>query len=212
LPDLGLTDLLMQNDQIVVDALRDAIDEFRPTILVTPALSDRHPDHSAAHIFARCAAQRSHIAPRLLAFAVHGGATGNIVLPLDSAQRETKAKAILAHASQVRLSRRRFLSYAADTETFEDASSIAEVSSHPLRARLCNGMLEVQINAAHGARGLAVFIALDGGTRALRVIRSGETHVTIEAAKAQSGYVKLARPEPGWRVFDAHGWQVVIRT
>jgi len=37
LPDLGLTDLLMRNDQAVIDTLRATIDEFRPTILVAPA-------------------------------------------------------------------------------------------------------------------------------------------------------------------------------
>ena len=210
LPDLGLTDLLMRNDQTVIDALCAAIDEFRPTILVAPALSDRHPDHSAAHILARLALQRSGASPRLLTFAVHGGSTGDVVLPLTSAQREIKANAILAHASQVRLSGRRFLSYAAGDETFDHGSSIAENPEHPLRARLRHGVLEVSIDRV--PRDQVIFIALDDGTRALKACAERGSPVTIEAAGAQSGYVKLARPQPGWRVFDAHGWQAVTRT
>jgi len=211
LPDLGLTDLLMRNDQAVIDTLRATVDEFRPTILVAPALSDRHPDHSAAHILARLALRASAITPRLLTFAVHGGVAGDVVLPLNSAQRETKANAIRAHASQVRLSGRRFLRYAAGDETYHDAASIMEDPAHPLRARLCNGVLDISI-APSAARGLAVFVALDDGTRVLRASAPRGSVVTIEAGKAQSGFVKLARPQPGWRVFDTHGWQAVTRT
>lgn len=215
LPDLGLTDLLMRNDQAMIDTLRATIDEFRPTVFVVPALSDRHPDHSAAHILARLALQQSGNAPRLLAFGVHGRSAGNVVLPLNSAQRQTKANAILAHASQVRLSRRRFLGYATDRESFDDASSVAEDSGHPLHARLTNGVLTVNIDRFRlrgTLRRLAIFVALDDGTRVLKMCTDNATIMTVEGVKAHSGYVKLARPRPGWRVFDTHGWQPVSRT
>jgi len=212
LPDLGLTDLLMRNDQTVIESLRAASDDFDPTILVMPALSDRHPDHSAAYILACLALQRARTSPRLLSFAVHGGTAGGVVLPLSSAQRETKANAIRAHTTQVRLSGRRFLSYAAGDETFDDALSVAGNPAQPLRASLRDGVLEVSVEHVRGSlRGLAVFVALDDGTRMVKPCTQNAP-VTVEGTKARSGYVKLARPEAGWRVFDAYGWQAVVRS
>ena len=213
LPDLGLTDLLMRNDPTVIESLCAACEDFHPTILVMPALSDRHPDHSATHILARLALQRTGISPRLLSFAVHGGATGGVVLALSSAQRETKANAIRAHATQVRLSGRRFLSYAAGDETFDDALSAAENPAHPLRASLRDGVLEVSVGHLRSSlRGFAIFVALDDGTRIVKSCTHDAPPLKIEGTKARSGYVKLARPEAGWRVFDTYAWQAVVRT
>jgi LmbE family N-acetylglucosaminyl deacetylase len=224
LPDLGLSDLLMRNDRNVIGTLAAAIDEFRPTLLVLPALSDRHPDHSAANILSRLALQQLAFAPsRLVTFAVHGTATtGNISVTLTPAQRAVKQAAILAHETQMRLSRRRFLRYASDVEKFARASTLAEEDPHhPVRASIEQGRLRVCVDLQRWngpLRSRTLFAALDNGTRLLQRCRwdtrknPGMAETALECGAAVGGYVKVARAKPSWRVFDAHGWQVISRT
>jgi len=223
LPDLGLTDLLMRGDQAVIQLLRATLDVFKPTLLVFPALSDRHPDHSAAYILARLALDRATLPPpRLLGFAVHGERSiGDTRVVLSAAQRETKRAAILAHDSQMRLSSSRFLAYAGERENYRALPQAPAVDAeHPLRAVMDDaGRLRVQIDFKRwrgSMRDLAVFVALHDGTRLLQPLRlspNGDAYnVTIECGTAAAGYVKIALPQPGWRVFDRHGWQVIERT
>jgi LmbE family N-acetylglucosaminyl deacetylase len=214
LPDLGLTDLLMRGDQAIVQFLRAAIEEFKPTLLAFPALRDRHPDHSAAHILARLALDQAGLPyPRLLSFAVHGGSFANDTCVISSvAQRDTKRAAILAHDSQMRLSSARFLRYAGEREWYRTEPAMpSEDIDHPLRAEMdVAGRLQVRIDRQrwHATlRDHALFVALLDGTRLLHPCAA--TEVVIECGKVCAGYVKLARPQPGWRVFDRHGWQVI---
>jgi LmbE family N-acetylglucosaminyl deacetylase len=222
LPDLGLTDLLMRNDADAMGMLRAAIDEFRPSVLIMPAVSDRHPDHSAAHILARSALAQSSAMPRLLTFGVHGGSSGETVVDLTEAQRSLKANAILAHASQMRLSRRRFLRYAGNVEAFDEAGPVAkENSKHPLRAWVRgDGKVEVRVDPLRWGGtlyGHALFVVLDAGDRVRCPLgnampinqRHRELRAIVECPGNLPGYVKLARPQPGWRVFDRWGWQVI---
>jgi len=215
LPDMGLTDLLMHNDQDIVRELRAQFDEFRANLLIMPAVSDRHPDHSAAHILARAALAPLAI-PRLYTFAVHGRSAeaSAAVVALTPQQRDIKRAAILAHRTQMQLSQRRFLRYADSVELFHiDGESTA----HPLSARLGDdGRLHASVDLTHwnGAwRGQSLFVALDNGERILQPLgqneeRSGDgLHIEIQCPACAPGYVKLARAEPGWRVFDRYGWQ-----
>ena len=223
LPDLGLTDLLMRNDDAALNALRSAIADFRPTLLVIPAVADRHPDHSAAHIMARSVLTPAEL-PRVYSFAVHGaGAECAVALLLSAEQRETKQRAILAHETQMRLSRRRFVGYAQFNECFRDEAAVAgEDPAHPLRARFAGaGVLRVDLDLRrwNGSwRSRALFVALDDGSRVLRQLhqdaeRKGDMlHFEIACPHAAPGYIKLALPEPGWRVFDRCGWQRIART
>jgi hypothetical protein len=60
-------------------------------------------------------------------------------------------------------------------------------------------VLEVSVEHARSSlRGLAIFIALDDGTRMIKSCPH-DARLTIEGTKARSGYVKLARPKAGWR-------------
>ena len=216
LPDLGLTDLLMRNDQDIIRALRTQIDEFGPTMLVMPAVSDRHPDHSAAHILMRTALAQAPV-PRLYTFAVHGRGAGlpTATVALTPQQRDIKQAAILAHQTQMRLSQRRFLRYADSAELFQIGAATS--AGHPLRARFAQGGLlhvDVDLPRWNGPwRGRALFVALDNGDRILQPVgqdaerRGDALHFEIRCPRRASGYIKLALPQPGWRVFDRHGWQ-----
>ena len=224
LPDLGLTDLLMSNDREIIRALRTQIEEFRPTLVIMPAVSDRHPDHSATHILVRTALAQLPV-PRLYTFAVHGRGADlpAAIVALTPQQRDIKQAAILAHQTQMRLSQRRFLGYADSSELFEnEPAAPGENAEHPLRAHFdAGGLLHVSVDLARWNapwRGRAVFVALDDGARILQRIgrderRSGDTlHVELKCPRGAPGYVKLALPQPGWRVFDRHGWQRVQST
>jgi LmbE family N-acetylglucosaminyl deacetylase len=249
LPDLGLTDLLMRGDSQVVESLRRQIEQFAPTRLVLPALSDRHPDHSATHILSRLAlALCPRAAPQLLAFAVHGEkpTQSGVAVCLSQAQRDIKQAAILAHASQMRLSQRRFLRYAGPRESYQDVPlAQADDPQHPLHARIGqDGNLQVRIDLRRwnaGLRSQVLFFAIEcdlaGRLRwQIRLdSRSGGVEVRagagMEPAQAtlqrtpedlslsipltglgviRQGYAKLARSQPGWRVFDRFGWQTIV--
>jgi LmbE family N-acetylglucosaminyl deacetylase len=241
LADLGLTDILMRGDADVNRRLAGEISAFRPNLVVLPSLSDRHPDHSAAFILVTQALAAGGIPmPRLLTFAVHGVPDeGGTAVALNPAQRDLKGAAIQAHASQMRLSRTRFLRYAQLREWYRWTAPAVEDASHPLRAQLRDGKLQIRIDRHRvkaNWRGHVVLIALGQGDSAVRwqigwvgtdvevrdrlsgaVIR-GRTETTVvevvvtipvPASVSGAGYVKLARPEPGLFVLDRFGWQVV---
>jgi LmbE family N-acetylglucosaminyl deacetylase len=227
LPDLGLTDLLMRADAQVIESLHTQFGEFAPTVLVLPALGDRHPDHSATSILARLALARyPSRTPRVFEFAVHGNAlTGTtVVAAATAAQRTVKQAAILAHASQMRLSRRRFLRYATLPETYRPATPLPDLQ-HPLRASIgSDGSLWVYLDQARwkaNLRGHILFVVLESGAGVILRYRlalenlgdSADGPIAAMALPAASdlcsGYVKLVRLQPGWRVFDRYGWQQI---
>jgi LmbE family N-acetylglucosaminyl deacetylase len=227
LPDLGLTDLLMANDAQTQTLLASTLDRFDPTHIALPALSDRHPDHSALHVMLQLALAECSTKPRLLAFGVHGvgAATSPIELRLDDSFRETKARAIFAHTTQMRLSGRRFLAYARPIETFQNASIPARADdAHPLRARIEQGQLEIRIDQKiwGGVAKGSLRVILDAEANSfftqfelprrdemsqpdLRIVR-----LPLPPLGAiRQGFVKLGRREPGLRIFDRFGWQAL---
>jgi LmbE family N-acetylglucosaminyl deacetylase len=231
LPDLGLTDLLMRGDLQVLESLRAQIEQFAPTLLVLPALSDRHPDHSATYILSRLAlALCSGPPPRLLTFAVHGAkpTEDGLAICLSQAQRDIKQAAILAHASQMRLSQRRFLRYAGLRESYRAvAQSLGEDAQHPLHASIDREMvLRVRVDLRRwnaGLRGYRLFVVIEcdpgASLRWLIPIQAGVQRAAAELSVCvplgglgalRQGYVKLARSQPGWRVFDHFGWQTIV--
>lgn len=168
MPDLGLTDLLMHERKRPIALLRDELEKFAPTLLVMPALSDRHPDHSAAHILVRMAFAQIGHTPNLFGFAVHGGGSGEpeAVAVLSDVQRDTKRAAILAHASQMRLSQRRFVRYARNEETFWTiATQPVPDPHHPIQTTRQADALQVKIIGRRWRRSLHghdLFIVLEG--------------------------------------------------
>ena len=150
-PDLGVTALLMHEPARTTQALVAQIEAFRPTHVAMPALTDEHPDHSAAHIAARFAIARANApTPECLLYAIHGVKSDEQaqVVELDASQRELKQRAILQHETQMRLSRKRFVEFATRDEIYRaGAQSQSARSDHPLAVRIDDqGMLALHLD------------------------------------------------------------------
>lgn len=108
LPDMGVTRALQVDLPGALRYWTAQLDVFRPNLIVFPALADRHPDHSAAHVLTRLAVaswQGGH--PRLLSYLVHGHAEdqGSLVQLTASADiHRNKLAALSQHHSQMALS------------------------------------------------------------------------------------------------------------
>ncbi len=219
LPDLGLTDLLMRNDADTVDRLRRTIGEFAPSQVVLPSLADRHPDHSAAYVLVRVALRKQDSPlPRLWSFAVHGGMPegATAVCALTTQQRERKRSAILAHATQMRLGRQRFLRHAEADEAFHRcAPQTAGFALHPVRALADpDGRLRVEIDLRRWKsrlRGQDLFIAMDSAAQVrLRIpVGAGEpmVHDTVTGIAADRVRVEPVRDRVAFELDTrCHGW------
>jgi LmbE family N-acetylglucosaminyl deacetylase len=123
LPDQGLTDLLLRDCNSALTRLIQVIDDWSPTDILAPSLSDIHPDHNAVAVMMRL------IFPDSLAVGVsqwnylvhgHSPAFFDRAAELSASEAETAAKrdAIRCHQTQIKLSRRRFLRYATRPERF----------------------------------------------------------------------------------------------
>ncbi len=157
LADGALTAHLMRDTSILLDPIREHIAQFRPNIIALPALDDRHPDHSAAHLAARRAVPNAATeSPRWLSYSVHGDSRGaaRIGVELNAAQQRAKQQAIACHETQMRLSGARFLAFAAALESYRVSDPATMVRSElPLRARAnANGTLDLELAPRRGLR------------------------------------------------------------
>jgi LmbE family N-acetylglucosaminyl deacetylase len=134
LPDQGITNLLMRAEEGVLFTLWAELTEWEPTLFVMPSATDAHPDHSALFVLVHLAMMRLDRPPRMLRFIIHSprrqSERGKVTLRLTQPEIERKRAAILAHQSQMALSRKRFAGYATDQEVFYNAPLQAEVDSH----------------------------------------------------------------------------------
>lgn len=124
--DLGLADEVLRADRTAVSALRVAISQFRPDLVVAPALSDRHPDHGSAHVLVRLALAGQVDPPRLLTYLVHGDACRDSAVEIHGTptQVENKRMALEAHRSQMALSGKRMHRLAARPECHVDVVAL----------------------------------------------------------------------------------------
>ncbi|MGH8123979.1 MAG: PIG-L deacetylase family protein [Rudaea sp.] len=197
LPDTGLTDLLMHDAEGLPARLREQIEEFQPTLIALPALEDRHPDHSAVHIVLRVALLRAGATPRCLTYSVHGKAaqTSAAAFALDATWREQKRTAIAQHATQMRLSGKRFLAYADALERYHPMPAPPMVrADHPLRAHFRSlSELELCLGAEY----------LRGRVRRLQLlVESEEQHLRWCLPFAPAGTGVTVTDESGRRVQD----------
>jgi len=106
-PDMGLTALVRQDAPAARTRLAAELVDFRPNVVVLPALSDRHPDHGSAHVMMRLALADADVEPPLLlGYLVHGrgDAAADVTLPATAERHAAKLAALTAHASQMALS------------------------------------------------------------------------------------------------------------
>jgi len=126
-PDQGLTAALIADDRAVA-VLAEEIAGFAPTQVALPMLADRHPDHSALRVMVDLALLRAGVACTRLGYIVHGAETSPTGTLRGPAERQLrKQQAMLAHTSQIALSRRRLLALAARTEHFDVVEAAAVV-------------------------------------------------------------------------------------
>ena len=193
----------MRDDRDVMTVIRDEAASFAPTILVAPSLSDRHPDHSAAFILAtRACADAGRAFSRILTFAVHGAAPqeGGVTVELDDAQRTVKYEAIRAHASQMRLSEKRFLKFAQKQECYRWSPLPAAADSQiPLRATRRGGALVVSIDVHEWPGSLSLyslFVVAGQGDTSLRrrvPLQVGQATLMDTVLNKQIGFAEVRR-------------------
>ncbi len=122
LPDQGLTDLLLRDCDRALARITRVIDDWSPTDILAPSPFDIHPDHNAVAVMMRLIF--ADLAPRISQwnYLVHGRSPAFFerAAELSPSESETakKREAIRCHQTQIKLSRRRFLGYAARLERF----------------------------------------------------------------------------------------------
>ena len=178
-PDCGTTLLLMRNSQAFRAAVDSSIVAWRPTILVLPSPDDLHPDHSTSWVITQLEYRRLNVPPPLeLDYLVH--TNGNpyeperVELALTPREKQIQLEAILCHATQMALGRKRWIAYARDVETFYPAEPPQEFAPrHPIcEAKLEAGVLHLTVfpQNADGLRGATIDAAMQSaGGDALRL-------------------------------------------
>jgi LmbE family N-acetylglucosaminyl deacetylase len=147
-PDQRVTEALVGGTHAAVQQLAEEIEGWRPTVLFMPSLEDRHPDHSGTAIMARLAMARGrwNERPYVFAYVVHtsgaarAGGRGGVCV-LSEPERAAKRRAILRHASQLRLRRRFLLHFADEPEGFVcgPLAPAPDHAGHPLRLLRATG-------------------------------------------------------------------------
>jgi LmbE family N-acetylglucosaminyl deacetylase len=118
-PDDGLAAV---EPRSLIESIGNVLLHFHPTLLVVPSVDDYHPDHRAA-----CRATlralgtiKANDLPMTLSYVVHGRlrAGDRQRIPISAEERARKRDAIGNHATQLLLSRNRFLRYGARDEQY----------------------------------------------------------------------------------------------
>lgn len=227
-PDMGLTARLMSGACASTRELADLFTRMLPTtsarsLLVIPALADRHPDHSAAHVLVEMALARAELVPHTLVYTVHGPARSSATeLPMEERWRRRKLMAVDEHYTQLVLSRRRMRNYAERSEcfTWEQRASTEVLGSHhvlpwnagammPRVARLLltsnAGAWRLPLQATE--QSVSATFAVSGEPRVIQ--RGGELTLELPAPLRTAGpvYVKLAATIDSPWIYDRWGWQ-----
>jgi LmbE family N-acetylglucosaminyl deacetylase len=212
-PDQGLTDLLLKADDEIPQHLIREFRDWQPSVLITPSPLDLHPDHSAAAVFARLALARSgNNSPLHFEYRVHkrwpNPAIPCLTLDLSMEQKELKRRAIMCHASQLRL-RPSLLKFALPTEEFISPEEIRYLSYHPLQqVSITSGNIELclELSRCIGAFGRATLYLAShrsghlGARLSLILPLRGSAVIDVRDA-AQGSVVAQARFRGGRRRF-----------
>jgi LmbE family N-acetylglucosaminyl deacetylase len=234
-PDLGLTGMLV--DDQAIDVLVDEVSAFAPTHVAMPSLRDRHPDHGALRVMVDLALAKSRSQSVRLGYVVHGRTADadGWRLEDDATRHQCKRDALMAHTSQIGLSRRRLLGWADQPESFDRAESeSALAASSPSADRILRIPLlpayrfwrQHDLLVVLGARGkvecarirLPRFVRTQADGPLADGLCSGRVHVELMSGVLQitfaattdataTAYVKLERTWPRLIIFDAETWQ-----
>lgn len=119
--DMDVTRRLRDDAPDSIAAIRTLVQEFQPTLVCCPTLSDSHPDHGAAHVLCRLALTGMDTPPVLLAYPVHEAAD-EVAYPVQidasADQRQRKLQALAEHETQMMLSSRRMRRLALSPERY----------------------------------------------------------------------------------------------
>lgn len=154
-PDQGITDLLIRGDDGLAERLAAFVDSQQPTLLVTPSLSDIHPDHNAAAVYVRQAMACLKSRPELLwlEYLIHTRnaptfARECVYLSMSPEQRIRKRSAIACHKTQTLFRSRELYAFAEGDEGFISVSGFPESlhPNHPVRESYCmDGALRLKL-------------------------------------------------------------------
>lgn len=198
LPDQGITQLLVADGENIVNRIAAEISEFGPTIVVSPALADSHRDHNAFAVILQFAIDRLGPGQRRFAefhYVIHTYKTRRSLdveyaVQLSPEQQIRKREAILSHASQMALSRRRFLAFAGKTENFfERQHPQIEDKANVVRRMSVDGeQFRLELASGAGADGVV------GGSVLMIVasdVRSGQVAALIVPLPSRNGGVNV---------------------
>ena len=229
LPDQGLTDLLLHGCSSTRQQLAAIINGWSPTHLLIPSAADTHPDHNALAVMLRIVLSElvpDHSRICILPYAIHGQSRAflNCAEQDRSARRPdssrgeqthaetaTKIRAILCHATQLRLSRRRFLRYASRPER------LVPLTSHPDSATLDRAVRSIS-RTIHGLqfqsflhRPRHILLCGHDHSESFRCVAlkcpkgAGQLRIPTDIfSTAHSLFIKIPR-RPLW-FFDKEGW------
>ncbi|WP_082190089.1 PIG-L deacetylase family protein [Frateuria defendens] len=201
-PDMGVTGLLQRQGTALLAPLLAQLDDFRPSLVVMPALDDHHPDHGAAHVIARLAVAAWGGEPALLGYLVHGRPTGAgpEVGPAPAAPRHAvKLAALDCHHSQLALSAKRMHRLAGRPERFRAPAGPGGDSRLPWRPPApWRRLLRLTVADGEGVR--------DWRWHEAPLERSADGGFRLAGQGAGPRFAKLYLDLPSPWIFDHWGW------
>lgn len=231
-PDQGLTAMLMR-DGGAEDRLGEEIARFVPTHIAMPSLDDRHPDHNALRVMLELALFRQgRFDCRRLGYVVHGPGPDrrSLAIPLDAAQFANKQRALLAHVTQLSLSRRRMQRLCERVECFEVGPAPSKAAAqedlewmlpwpghrrwlhrHELLLVACIGKHigrhRIALPRTTQATTRSVALGDDPPLQAIVRVEAGRLHVSLACRQAISlAFAKIERTGARLVIYDAQGW------
>ncbi len=213
LPDQGLTDLLVSGCERTLHRLAQCITDWAPTDVLGPDITDTHPDHSALGVMLRVVLERLPPPFRrrsIWTFLVHGDNRDfigrSVMLRQTPKETAIKIMAISRHQTQLKLSNRRFMGYAARPERFASIEFSAPCAASLARRSKHSGEVVVALprSQARPLRGSPQLLLLGhnaaGALRCVRaILRSGVTKTAAVdcASGADIGQIRLEQNGAG---------------
>ena len=232
-PHRRLTQLLLSADDSLTQRLIAELRVFRPTLVVSPALSDLHPDHNALALYVQFALDGSAAADTPhLAYTMHGSlqdyaSEQACYVALNLSEQRIKRRSVLAHGSQMILSRRRLLKFVTGQEMFiggadtGSANSLFQVYAESARRivlQAAHSSLEGSTVSFIAPSGLALQVTLPTPLRAGPLASAAadpaeciELELSEDAAvlnlPERFGGAQWAKIARRWHLLDSTGWQ-----